>query len=487
MLNKKIKPKLLSLLLAGLLTLNPMVIPFVWAEETSGTPTESPVEVTAVVSEPDPTPPADSTTVTGDASSQTQVETTANTHEDSVSGSITTPSGDCSTPQVTTDCPGDVNIQTDNQAEVTDTTQSEATTGDNLTVGSSGDALIDSGNANAGALVENGINTNTVEFQGSDQEAAQSTSTPGVEITIQNENDATLTNQATVSGQTGQNEIIGSGGDATVNSGDAVAWANLLNFLNTNVVGSDFELFFLDLLEGQSQDVDLNALWLKILSGEGNELLNLASEEDYLALQLLFQNNNNASLTNEVSVDAGSGGNQALENGGDASVNSGDAVAAANITNFVNTNLLGTKFFFGVINILGDFQGNLIFPRPELFNLTGNSTSGSNSNLIFQNQNQAEVTDDVSTAADTGQNTEFNNAGNNLIQTGNANAITNTFSLVNLNLFGNNWFVMEYVKSNEIEKLAGYIQWILKATKGYAVKLVNPGGVENWAWGIGNS
>jgi len=50
-------------------------------------------------------------------------------------------------------------------------------------------------------------------------------------------------------------------------------------------------------------------------------------------------------------------------------------------------------------------------------------------------------------------------------------------------LFGNNWFVMEYVKNNEIDKLAAYIAWILKSTKGYAVKLVNPGGVENWAWG----
>lgn len=50
-------------------------------------------------------------------------------------------------------------------------------------------------------------------------------------------------------------------------------------------------------------------------------------------------------------------------------------------------------------------------------------------------------------------------------------------------LFGNNWFVMEYVKNKEIDKLAGYIAWILKATKGYAVKIVNPGGVENWAWG----
>ncbi len=50
-------------------------------------------------------------------------------------------------------------------------------------------------------------------------------------------------------------------------------------------------------------------------------------------------------------------------------------------------------------------------------------------------------------------------------------------------LFGNNWFVLEYVKTKEIEKLAAYCNWILRATKGYAIKLVNPGGVENWAWG----
>ena len=50
-------------------------------------------------------------------------------------------------------------------------------------------------------------------------------------------------------------------------------------------------------------------------------------------------------------------------------------------------------------------------------------------------------------------------------------------------LFGNNWYVMEFIRNKEWDKLAGYIAWILKATKGYAVKIVNPGGVENWAWG----
>ncbi len=46
-------------------------------------------------------------------------------------------------------------------------------------------------------------------------------------------------------------------------------------------------------------------------------------------------------------------------------------------------------------------------------------------------------------------------------------------------LFGNNWFVLKYVKDKDYDKLAGYVAWILKATKGYAIKIVNPGGVEN--------
>ena len=50
-------------------------------------------------------------------------------------------------------------------------------------------------------------------------------------------------------------------------------------------------------------------------------------------------------------------------------------------------------------------------------------------------------------------------------------------------IFGNNWFVLQYVRDNDIEKLAAYVNWILDATKGYAIKIVNPGGVENWAWG----
>lgn len=51
-------------------------------------------------------------------------------------------------------------------------------------------------------------------------------------------------------------------------------------------------------------------------------------------------------------------------------------------------------------------------------------------------------------------------------------------------VFGNNWFMLEYLKNNEIENAAAYIAWLLRAAKGYAVKVVNPGGTEAWAWGL---
>lgn len=50
-------------------------------------------------------------------------------------------------------------------------------------------------------------------------------------------------------------------------------------------------------------------------------------------------------------------------------------------------------------------------------------------------------------------------------------------------LLGNNWFVMDYLREGKLEECAAYVAWMLKATKGYAIKLVNPGGVEAWGWG----
>ena len=48
---------------------------------------------------------------------------------------------------------------------------------------------------------------------------------------------------------------------------------------------------------------------------------------------------------------------------------------------------------------------------------------------------------------------------------------------------GNNHFIMQCIRNGEREKARDYVAWLLGATKGYAIKIVNPGGVENWKWG----
>lgn len=53
-------------------------------------------------------------------------------------------------------------------------------------------------------------------------------------------------------------------------------------------------------------------------------------------------------------------------------------------------------------------------------------------------------------------------------------------------LMGNNHYVLNQVAKKEPEKLRAFVAWLLAAAKGYAIKLVNPGGVEVWKEGKGN-
>lgn len=52
-----------------------------------------------------------------------------------------------------------------------------------------------------------------------------------------------------------------------------------------------------------------------------------------------------------------------------------------------------------------------------------------------------------------------------------------------LPLFDGNWFVMKYIKEGDEEKLKSFVAWLLRATKGFSIKLTNPGGTEAWGWG----
>ncbi len=49
-----------------------------------------------------------------------------------------------------------------------------------------------------------------------------------------------------------------------------------------------------------------------------------------------------------------------------------------------------------------------------------------------------------------------------------------------LALLGNNAYVLDQLRQGKIEQVRAYVGWLLWAVKAYGIKLVNPGGVENW-------
>ena len=50
-------------------------------------------------------------------------------------------------------------------------------------------------------------------------------------------------------------------------------------------------------------------------------------------------------------------------------------------------------------------------------------------------------------------------------------------------LLGDWWFTLEYLSQGDINECARHVAWMMSSTKGYAIKIVNPGGLEAWGFG----
>ena len=50
-------------------------------------------------------------------------------------------------------------------------------------------------------------------------------------------------------------------------------------------------------------------------------------------------------------------------------------------------------------------------------------------------------------------------------------------------LLGDWWFSLDALQKGNLEECAQYIAWMMDAVKGYAIKIVNPGGLEAWGYG----
>lgn len=217
--------------------------------------------------------------------------------------------------------------------------------------------------------------------------------------------------------------------EAVIDTGEAVATANVYNEANINIFSENYVSEILNISGEHIGDIDLLEKFQELL---GNALANGETEENGTLVEV--SNINESNLENTLSAFANTG-NNSIE-GMNGNIATGNANAASNLVNYVNLNITGNNWLFYAINIFGKWVGDLIAPGEGLLEVPEVSDSAL-SQVI--NENAADVENSVETLAATGDNII---TGEGSVSTGEAFAVTNIKNIVNTNIVRNNWFFL---------------------------------------------
>ncbi len=320
------------------------------------------------------------------------------------------------------------------------------------------------GDATATTTVQNEMNTNTADVNNGPGETNSSS------LTSSTTNEAELGSNASSTAETGDNQAEGGEGLATIVTGVAIATANVINVVNTNIFNSVGLIVFLNQLFGGGFDfrnLDLSYFFDDPATTSGTPTgcnssgTGCESECTLLTClnssQLNVVNTNTATVTNSVIVRARTGENVASSTGdGGAQIQTGDAYAAANVLNLVNTNVINSKYLVVSFNNFGNLVQDITLPTASFFHtlLGRGATMPSLNSSTFDVHNTSTTTfnGDTTASADTGNNTALTGTSTITdygatstststpqgaeIQTGNAYSMANSVTQANTNIVG---------------------------------------------------
>lgn len=309
------------------------------------------------------------------------------------------------------------------------------------------------GNATASTSVDNTLNTNNVNpdspcdptSQSADEQCTNSST-----ILSTSTNTALVGNFSTSTASTGSNVAQGGQGLATVVTGNAFAFANVINLINTNIFNSTGLLLFLNNVFSTGLDLrDYNLSYFFDGEAGSSPTVNEQTGEEQCTLltclnssTLEVDSGNTATVTNTVIVRADAGNNVATtSDDGGADIITGSAYAAANVVNLVNTNIINSSYLLVSFNNFGDLAGDITLPGgsffTDLFARGGSAPDMNSSNYRINNDNYGTTTGDMIANADTGSNEASSTGeGHGIIATGDAHSQSTEFTDLNKNYVG---------------------------------------------------
>lgn len=235
-------------------------------------------------------------------------------------------------------------------------------------------------------------------------------------------NESDLPAEASSSAQLENDQDASTSGSLT--TGDSSAVVNSLNLVNTTQQDSSVQAVSADITEGEG-DVDLRQPDQKHETDEENT----QSKEQYQSIEPTVTSvENDATVVIDTSASASSGLNQ-QQGSGDIELKTGSAKAVSNSVALINSLLINSDLQYYFINILHDFEGDIILPHQEhMLEIVSQACVTCLTLDQIEVSNQAKVDNYAASNANTGSNTQQVEKGSSTLSTGEASStsIANT-------------------------------------------------------------
>lgn len=363
---------------------------------------------------------------------------------------------------------GNETIVENNTATVSSNVDLNTTTGDSSASQNVGNSTIITGDANTSGTVVTAANTNLAGLAVSEFNIVDDIGEDYIldfasgcilgcgifdpvsatnNETFQN-NEATLENNLTFTANSGDNQTDqNTGGDSTIQTGDANVSASVINFLNSNIAGNII-LGVVNIFGDLIGDIILPEETLNAPLASANNTVLVDNTIDNNTIQT-----NDALIQNNLDFIANTGGNETNKNtGGNSSIETGEADIESQTLNIANSNIDGGNWWLVLVNEAGQWIGKILGSEDQS-NIAGsqgtqfsvnpdgditvtNSATQTNTTSTIQN-NVAQIINNLNLFANTGENSASQNTGgDSTIKTGNANIVANLVNFVNNNIAG---------------------------------------------------
>ncbi len=247
-------------------------------------------------------------------------------------------------------------------------------------------------------------------------------------------NTTTDNNKVKSTAQTGDASVehTSTGGNAT--TGNASAVATLINSIasSTNLSGGNIPTATYNVNGTQNGDIVINPedILAAMNNGSVPTPVNCAPGTT--------TTDNNAAINNLVNLLAQSGNAKVTDNGVGGDATSGNATTEADIVNMIQDLVSNKGAFLGVVNINGNLNGNINLPASDVNALLTPTQGGSSTPANTSATNNANINNNVTLTAISGNAAVTNNGSVGNASSGNASTILNENNIINCQIVGGN-------------------------------------------------